>query len=493
MIFLHPIWFFALAAISIPVAIHLWNIRKGRTLKVGSITLITAASQKRSLSLRLNDVLLLLLRCLLLTLLAIVLTMPLWRQDNNFSKTQGWILIPKASLKEAYQKFKPMIDSLIKSGFEFHYFDKDFAKADFNKVLADTTLHHNSYASHWTLAQQLNGQIKPSLPVYLLTSNSAVHFTGEKPSVSLNLHWQTFTPADSVSTWIAKAWLTNNGAIEMAEGVSHPSGTFYQNYTIRSGDQSTNFTVRSDSGKLSIGLKNANELIPVDTSTWRFAIYADKNSIDASYLKAALQSIIQFTRHKAVVKQYTDANQLPSQQNWLFWLSAKPVNKKLQSDNMFVYENGKTSHSNSWIETESDQKIALYKSITGNRKGFAIWKDGFGNPVLSLENQSGKNRYHFYNRFDPAWSDLVWSDEFPKMLLKLIIGPATEPNSKYDKRILSDQQIMPNITNERSVSIGKVTEHIDLSRYLWLLLVLIFFAERWLAHRNTSKPVSKNG
>ena len=493
MIFLHPIWFFALAAISAPVAIHLWNIRKGKTLKIGSIALVTAASQKRSLSRRLSDVLLLLLRCLLLILLAFTLAMPLWRQNNNSSKTKGWVLIPKDNVREAYQKFKPKIDSLANAGFEFHYFNKGFAKTDFNKILADTAHYQNADASYWTLIQQLNGRVASSLPVNVFTSNGASHFTGGKPEVSLNLHWQTYTSADSVSRWIAKAWMTNSGDIQVVEGSSNPTGTSYKNYSIRSGDQSTNFAVHSDNGKLSVGLKNSNEQVAVDTSTWRFSIYADKGSPDGGYLKAALQSIIQFTRHKAVVKQYADDNQIPSRPNWLFWLSAKPMNKQLQCDNLFIYENRKISRSNSWIEAgASGKKIELYKSNSANEKGFAIWEDSFGNALLSLKSQSGRNQYSFYSRFDPAWSDLVWSDEFPKMMLKLIVG-AADPYTKYDKRILSNQQIVPVITNERTISIGKVTNHIDLSRYIWLLLALLFFAERWFAHRNNSKPVIKNG
>lgn len=493
MIFLHPIWFFALAAISIPVVIHLWNIRKGKTLKVGSIALITAASQKRSLSVRLTDVLLLLLRCLLLMLLAIILAMPLWKQNSSSSKAKGWILIPRESVKEVYQKLKPNIDSLTKAGFEFHYFNTGFAKEDFNKALSDTTHYQNADASYWTLAQQLNGQVAPSQTAYVFTSNNANHFTGEKPQVSLNLHWQTYTSADSVSRWVEKAWLTNTNDIEVVEGTSNPTGTSYKSYSIRSGDQSARFAVHTDNGKLSVGLKNSNETALVDTSIWRFGIYADKNSPDAGYLKAVLQSIIQFTRHKAVIKQYNEG-QVASKPNWLFWLLVKPVDKQLQYDNLFVYANGKISQNNSWIEDgSSNRKIGLYKSIIGNDKGFAVWKNGYGNSVLSLENQSGKNLYHFYSRFHPAWSDLVWSDGFPKMLLKLIVGPDKEPDAKYNKRILSDQQIMPFITNERAVSVEKIADHIDLSRYIWLLLALMFFAERWLAHRSTSKPILKNG
>jgi hypothetical protein len=491
---LHPIWFFALSAISIPVAIHLWNVRKGKTLKIGSIALITAASQKRSLNRRLNDVLLLLLRCFLLILVVFTLAAPLLLRNSNTSKTKGWVLIPMESMKEAYQKFKPKVDSLNKAGFEFHYFDNGFARADVNKVLADTAHYQNSSADYWSLIQQLDSQVPPSLPVYVFTSNGTSHFAGGKPEVSLNLHWQTYTAADSISRWIAKAWLTNSGDIQIVEGSSNPRGTSYKNYSIRSGDQSTKYVVNSDSAKLSIGLKNSNGRVAVDTSTRRLVIYADKNSPDVGYLKAALGAIIQFTKHRATIRQYSDASQIPSQRNWLFWLSDKPLNQQLQYDNLFVYENGKINRGNSAIEAEtSDQKIELYKSITTNDKGFAIWKDGFGNPVLDLEPRSGRNLYHFYSRFDPAWSDLVWSNEFPKMLLKLIVGPVTAPDAKYDKRILSNEQIMPVITNAGSISVGNITDHIHLSRYLWLLLAVTFFAERWLSHHNKFKPVLKNG
>jgi len=491
--FLNSIWLFALAALSMPVAIHLWNIKRGKTLKVGSISLITVSSQKKSRSLKLNDLLLLLLRCLLLALVAFVLAAPLL-QRHNLSTVKGWVLIPKEDLKESYQKFKPPIDSLTKAGYEFHYFNKGFEKADFSKASADTTNYKNTNASYWSLVQQLDGQIPSTLPVYLFTPNGATHFIGEKPQVSLALHWQTYTSADSASTWVEKARLTNTNEIQIAEGNSKPSGTIYTERTIRSGDQQTPFMVYTENGRLSVGLKNSNESVVVGTSTWRFAICADKNSRDAGYVKAALQSIVQFTKHKAVIKQYINAGQIPPRQDWVFWLSAKSISKQLDCSNLFVYENGKIKISNSWIsdESSSKQKIDLYRSITtDHNKGYSVWKDGFDEPVLTLQKQGWTNNYHFYSRFDPAWSDLVWSDSFPKMLLKLIVGQPTEPDRKYDRRVMDTKQVMPVINNDAHVS-KKIIEHTDLSHYLWLLLVLIFAVERWLAHNKSLKKVMQN-
>jgi Aerotolerance regulator N-terminal len=501
MILLNSIWLFALAALSIPVAIHLWNIRPGKTLKVGSIALIHTSAQKSSRSFKLHDLLLLSLRCLLLVLVAFVLGVPVWQKYIDSSSVKGWVLISRENLKESYQKFKPQIDSLTKAGYEFHYFNKGFSKAELNEVIADAKntklITDTNNASYWSLVQQLDRQIPASIPVYLFTPNGAIHFSGVKPQVSLNLHWQTFIPADSAKTWIAKAWLGNNNDVQVVQGNSTPRGTYYTNYTIRSVEQhNTPFLVNASSGRLSAGLKNSDQKVIVDTSTWRFAIYTEKATADAGYLKAALESIVQFTKHKSVIKQYTDAGQIPAHQNWIFWLSQKPINgsSAQNCDNLWRYEAGKIMDVNSSINdgerSLSTQNIALYRSVIGNTYGQMLWHDGFSNPVLSLERHQHTNTYHFYGRFDPSWNNLVWSDDFPKMLLRLIVD---DPglNNKYDRRVTDQKQLLPLMDKGAHATTGKITDRIDLSHYAWLVLVLIFVMERWLAHKKASKMAGK--
>ncbi|MEJ0102079.1 MAG: BatA domain-containing protein [Bacteroidota bacterium] len=60
---LQPLWLYVLTGISIPVIIHFWNQRPGKILKVGSVSLITDDSKEYKRSLKLSDLLLLLLRC----------------------------------------------------------------------------------------------------------------------------------------------------------------------------------------------------------------------------------------------------------------------------------------------------------------------------------------------------------------------------------------------------------------------------------------------
>lgn len=498
MILLNSIWLFALAALSIPVAIHLWNIRPGKTLKVGSIALMNESAQKSSRSLKLHDLLLLLLRCLLLALVALILAIPIWQKQMSASVIRGWLLLPKENLKESYQKFKPEIDSLSKAGYEFHFFNKGFQKGEMNKALADGKRPTDSLnsASYWTLIQHLDKQVPSSLPVYLFTPNTVTHFKGEKPQVALNLHWQTYSSADSTATWVDRAWLTNDNDIVVVQGNSKPGGTGYTNYTIQSGNRQAPFIINTENGRLTVSRKDSSP-VAVDTSTWRFAIYAEKGNADAGYVNAGLRSIIQFTKHKAVVTQYDDANKIQAHQNWLFWLSSKTADERLVTgaDNFFMEEDGKIKDVNSWInggQSLSSQKIALYKRITAdNAKGETLWSDGFGNMVLSSEKQQQTTVYHFYSRFYPAWSDLVWNDNFPKMLLKLIVDPPAELKGKYDRRAIDIKQLVPATNNTAHTTTDKITEQISLSRYCWLLLMLIFIAERWLAYKKASQTAIK--
>ena len=503
--FLNPIWLFGIAAISIPVIIHLWNIKPGKTLKVGSIALINASAQKSSRSFKLNDIPLFLVRCLLLSILAFLLAAPVWQRYLSSGKTKGWILIPKENLNESYNKYKVSIDSLTKAGYEFHYFNNGFEKMSLDKILINKVLRDTfKVINYWNLVAHLNNQLPATVPVYLFTPNQVRYFNGNKPSVSLNLHWQTYTPADSTSTWIEGAWFTNDNAIKVVKGSSKPSGTYFTNYMIKSaGDPNSPFIVNVKSGDPLISLKNSTQVpVAIDTSVLRIAIYSDKYDADVAYLRSALLAIGSFMQRKIVIKQFNDAGKLPMGNEWLFWLSEKAIdnNSLKKTARILSYEPGKVSNTTSWIKTNDptalagqNGKPALYKLIKNdalNRQ--PIWVDGYGSPVLSMNRNGSVVAYHFYSRFNPAWNDMVWDNEFAKLLMRLIVY-----NSDYkivnlnDRRVLDRRQLLPNIIwSAKSSSLEKKNIQTDLSHYFWLTLILLFLIERWMAHKNKLLPVN---
>jgi hypothetical protein len=507
---LNPIWLFAASAVIIPVAIHLWNIRPGKILKVGSVSLIKTASRKSSRSFKLLDIPLFITRCLLLILIALLLSIPVWQKKLIANKAKGWLLIPKERLEECYKKFKPRIDSLTAAGYEFHYFNKGFTKSD----LKQTILHlkdsipgatNELNINYWTRIRQLGSKVSSTLPVYLITPNQAVYFAGAKPQVALKLDWQTYIPDDSVSTWIENAWFNNNNSIRVLRGDSKPSGTTYTPVTVQSDITSNSpFTISTSNGQPAISIKNSNDpSVNIDTTTVRIAVYTDNNATDAGYLKAALDAASIFIQHKTIIKQYNDPGTIPAGQSWLFWLSEKAVSERIlhQCRNVLCYEKGRIINSDSWLNnnsryalnTEQDKKIDLFKLIEApDSVSGTIWHDGFGHPVLSLQKQAQNNIYHFYNRFNPAWNDLVWSSAFPSWILELVTGETTKmPDRGKDKRVLNQQQLLPAKTGEHHIITAKIMDNINITNYLWLALMVLFLAERWLAHR--SPNLTDNG
>lgn len=489
--FLSPIWFFALAALSIPVAIHLWNIRPGKTLKVGSIALITEASKSSSRSFKLLDILLLIVRCLLLSMLAFLLAAPLLNRTKPAEKLKGWVLIPKENLHETYKTFKPRIDSLSKAGYQFHYFNFGFEKADLAKALADTSLKDSVIDSnYWNISRQLDKKASPGLPVYLFTPNGINHFTGVKPTSPLNLNWQAYTVSDSTRKWIASASLTDDNHIDVVKGNSNASGTSFTHLMVKD-DGHPEVDVKVVNGQPTVNLKGDSSSTPVDTTALKIAVYTDKYDLDAGYLKAALQAATNFTGRKTVVRQYGNPRQIPGGQNRLFWLSDQPVDQSFLSAtaNILKYQAGKVETINSWIDADGalldpTRKIALLKRISAVTRDKIIWKDGFSNPVLAEEGGQASKTFRLYTHFNPGWGDLVWNDEFPKMILQLIAGDDYKIPAKYDKRILTNRQIAPvKITDVNRQIPVSLLERVDLSKYFWFVIVLLFLAERLLSHK----------
>ncbi|WP_295767509.1 BatA domain-containing protein [uncultured Mucilaginibacter sp.] len=494
--FLNPVWFIGGAAVIIPVLIHLWNIRTGKVLKVGSITLIEAASRKSSRSFKLLDILLFILRCLLLVLLASLLASPVWQKRVQAAKAKGWVLIPRERLSETYQKFKPQIDSLTQAGYEFHYFNYGFGKSDLKQIFLhpkDSIKAQNStIGNYWNLVKELDLKADTSLHICLFTPNQIKHFKGKKPNVALNLKWQTYIPADSVITWIHDAWFTPNGNIRVVQGKSTPSGNTFSFENVKANNGSNEFyIIQTTGGNASVKLNNSK--LPatyINTKTLQVIIYTNNNKLDANYLKAALQAVSQFSQRNISIKIVSSEGAIPKNADWLFWLSDKPVGNVL-AQNIFTYQSGKVTNINTWTSNAGafatslaeDDKTQLFRTITAaNVKGIPVWQDGFGNPVLTTEQQGSKKLYRFYNRFNPAYNNLVWSSNFPAWMLQLMIDEKPL-NPAYDKRTLSASQYRPHIsTNQTASTTAKITETKSLSRYFWLALIIVFAAERWLAH-----------
>jgi hypothetical protein len=84
--FLNPLLLFGLSAMSVPVIIHLMNRRKFDRVAWAAMRFLQMSIERNRRRLRLEDLILLLLRCSIVCLLALTLARPIW----HFASMGGW-------------------------------------------------------------------------------------------------------------------------------------------------------------------------------------------------------------------------------------------------------------------------------------------------------------------------------------------------------------------------------------------------------------------
>ena len=80
--FVSPLWLWALGGVAIPIAIHLWRRQTPRIERWAAMQFLRAAIDRHARRLRIESLLLLLVRCLLLALLALAVAEPFQESDS---------------------------------------------------------------------------------------------------------------------------------------------------------------------------------------------------------------------------------------------------------------------------------------------------------------------------------------------------------------------------------------------------------------------------
>jgi hypothetical protein len=479
----------------VPVIIHLWNVKKGKTLKVGSIAFFRASAKSHAKRLRLSEWLLLLLRCLLLIVLSITIAKPYYNKKMGSQQQKGWFLVEEAQVKQAYTHFKPTIDSLQAAGFSFHYFNPECKEAKFEEAIlkpADTTSRPRP--SYWSLLTLLEKKVPPGLPVYLFTDNRLSRYTGSRPSVSLKLKWNIFPSPDTISNWIEKAYKLKNDSLRIVMGKSTPAATTYTYQNIAADAPGQKFTVRRTNGKLvvdDLSGRGSRQTVLVDTSL-RITIYSKDMGIDATYLKAAIDAIRDFSKYPIDLSIGKTIKSIPARHDWLFWLSEETIPDSLIQNSVFKYEKGKLENRSSRMFAEdliagiTTEDIPVFKTITPDPTAPLLtttWQNSFGQPILTVEKHKAAI-YRFYSRFDPKWNNLTWSSQFPGLIYTLLFHNRDQADgpSDLDKRIIDATQILPlGIAAVAPVLSPEAADKKDLSKLFWTIAFILFALERIIA------------
>lgn len=457
---LYPIGLLAFAGLIIPVIIHLWSVKKGKTLKIGSINLLGESANATSRSLRITDWLLFVMRCLLLIIVGLILAQPLLQKKFTSNSKMGWILIDQNQSSGTYLNHKKTIDSLLNLGFELHDFNIGFKQFELKDSLQKA---QNSTLSYSSILRKLNTIIPNGYSTYLFAPKKIADFEGNLPKVNYKLNWFETKTKDTLKTW------STDFLGKKYEAKSSPTLTSYTSKTIQ------------------------------DLPSLTAMIYEPKGN-DSKYVKAALNTIKDFTQRKIEIKEF-NAN---LSADITFWFSEQEIpasflDQLKPNSKVLSYVNGKVNTINSNIQLNSSafSNIDLYQKIDAQIKpGEVIWKDGFGQPVLVKQQNNHINYFYFYSKFNPQWTDLVWNEAFVNALLPIVVGDQNASdfgfeNNENDQRVVNAKQNLF-IDNNKVSAFTIRLENIAIANYLWILALVVLIVERILSFRKTNIKDVKN-
>jgi hypothetical protein len=296
--FANPLWLWGLLGLTIPIAIHLLSRKEGKTIYIGSLRHLTASDTAQFSSLRLNEILLLLLRLTLIIIFVLILAD--LQISPRQSENEKWVIVEKGIEKNPeYQK---LIDTLTNKHFKPHWLAPGFPDG------SDTNLLVKSF-SYYKLLYELSNKKLDSAVV--LSFNNANKFQGN------------ILPLPSHITWLAVEPDQNENVIDAVtiEGDSILTRTLNSNARLTSLAYSKHKI--GDLQKFS----KSDTITIREPDTIRIAIFADKEfEYDSKIIQSALLAIDGAVADKIEIAGIKDRRNFPEKLNFLFWLSnSKPL------------------------------------------------------------------------------------------------------------------------------------------------------------------------
>ena len=421
MTFLNPTYFLAFLGLAVPLAIHLWNMKAGKTVKVGSIRLLTESDPKKSSSLRFNELLLLMLRMLMLSVLVLILAEPYLTQK---SKNAPFTYLVEPSLL-AHEEVQAILDT-IPAQVPVKLLDKGFPDIEYAGLNP-----HFSAPNYWQLLAEIENLPADSLVVFTSAFFSGIK--GKRPRIHKNINWILLDPAKTTRELVHAT-----AKEDMVEMIWARSDHTHLKFTKENLPQSQ-LQLNLQNNSLIISSKDGERQVKISKAD-SLSIMIVKNDIfeqEVKYLRASYAAIANFIDRPVEVKVVGEED-LPDlgAYNTVFWLSELPAPK-----------------------------------IAGNIVIFD--EDHLAAELISEGASAGK--FQLTSRLT---SENIIEENLPEKLLFLLDLNADlqEKAETYDRRTLSLSEFEPQ--RSAATSEEEVAATIDISKHFWMLLLILLVVER---------------
>ncbi len=301
---LQPLYLWALLGLSVPLAIHLLSRKEGKVIRMGSLRHIRETSSRQFKSIRLNELLLLALRSIVIGL--ITMLMSGWYLNELKDKRKWVILEPGVESKPTVISIR---DSLRAAGYEERYLGIDFPKLD-------ETIVRTEQLDYLARIEDLDALSLDS--VVVIATNRSVGFNGSRMSLPLNFRWIVVNAA--VTEFEVSRSVMSTDSIFLRVGKSTSARTSFSSYKVPRVNESSN--------------ARTTKAQPEINQIMKITVASDEGfEMDSRILLAALDAIRAGVPGEIQVTSVATSSAQPNfQTDWLFWLSEEeppPINGKI--------------------------------------------------------------------------------------------------------------------------------------------------------------------
>jgi hypothetical protein len=428
---LSPLWLGALAALALPVALHLLGRGRVRRIEFGSVRLLREGTLSKRRSLRFHHPLLFAVRCLLLVALAAALAQPRARQPVGARQVEPLLLVERALLERrgalgaGHRELFERLDAARRGGARLSTLETGPPPWDL-----------------WSQLREADAAAAPGRPFEVFTLDRLALLVGERPAFDREVRW----------------WSTSETR-EAPGGVPLTSAVRLRRRVLLAADAER----QEDAGYLLAALAAAAQHSGVDLTSRR---------------AAPRQAMAAFGEGADVV----------------LWLSALPVPADLfaalEPGSRLVSDGAER-----WERVDSLFRVAGGESgVIGVSRleppdpaeseraetapSAVLWEEVSGRPVLEASRREGVLWFRFRSRFHPAWTDLVGHPQLVRWAEDLLQGDAGDPGGD-DRRAAGAEVAQP---GRRAAGEGPERFPYRWPETLALSLVAVLFGvERWLA------------
>ncbi|HEU5291620.1 MAG TPA: BatA domain-containing protein [Cyclobacteriaceae bacterium] len=366
MLLTNPIWLWALAGLSIPISIHLLSRKEGQIIRIGSLRHLQETNTQQFKGIRLNEVVLLALRCSLIVLFVLMMS-GLSFEKEKAAETK-WLLIEKGL--ERLPEVQAQLDTFQHHGYEVRWLSAGFPLFDDSALV----VVHNRY---WGLVEQL--QHEKADDIVVISKNNINSFKGRRPELPATIRWMSVE--SKPDNFMVKA-NESGDSILIRKGYSQPDKTYFSTQVVSREDW--------DQGT-QLSKIDSIEVVIVSDKNHQY----DKRVVEASL--RAMQSLYPINvKIQNLSQEKINSN---GSGNWCLWFSDEPVPDSIDL-NLIYFKPGINQEiivqekPDRWnITKRLNEEVALNESFTVQLASLLLpsirdWDVAYSNDVRMLGDES---------------------------------------------------------------------------------------------------------